>query len=53
MDIKPLSKNDLCNDVNKTMTTDNNINEYENDVTLNESNNNEMDLISNISAIES
>ena len=53
MDIKPLSKNDLCNDVNNTMTTDNNINEYENDVTLNESNNNEMDLFSNISAIES
>ena len=54
MDIKPLNKNDLCDDVNKTMTTtDNNINDFENDGTLNESNNNELDLISNVSAIES
>ena len=52
MDIKPLNKNDLCNDVNKTMTTDNN-NDFENEGTLNESNNNELDLISNVSAIES
>ncbi len=52
MDIKPLNKNDLCNDVNKTMTTDNN-NDFENEGTLNESNNNELDLISNFSAIES
>jgi hypothetical protein len=54
MDIKPLNKNDLCDDVNKTMTTtDNNINDFGNDGTLNESNNNELDLISNVSAIES
>ena len=54
MDIKPLNKNELCDDVNKTMTTDNNvndINDFENDGTLNESNNNDLPL--NYSAIES
>ena len=60
MDIKPLNINDLCDDVNKTMTTDNNIitndennDNFENNTSLNDSNNNENEIISNYSAIES
>ena len=57
MDIKSLNKNDLYNDINKTMTTENNINDYDNDnydnnISLNESNNDEFDLTSNYSIIE-
>ena len=58
MDIKPLDKNDLFNDVNKTITTDNNIinednDNFENNITINESNNIDYELISNYSNIES
>ena len=60
MDIKPLNINDLCDDVNKTMTTENNIitndennDNFENNTSLNDSNNNENEIISNYSAIES
>ena len=58
MDIKPLNINDLYDDVNKTMTTDNNIindnnnDNSENNISLNNSNNNENERISSYSAIE-
>ena len=60
MDIKPLNINDLCNDANKTMTTENNIiidennnDNFDNNISLNDSNNNENEIRSNYSAMDS
>ena len=58
MDIKPLNKNDLSKDANKTMTTENNFNEFENNnfdnnTSSNNLNSNQYDLFSNLSSIDS